>query len=137
VNFDNLQRIIDIYDTAQNFELSDDTKHFGVRETFENQYYEFKANFSELIYPVFNTPRSEADQNEVVVQVTAITFRGHIGVANKSSYQTLYCQISKVTRVAGYMSETHLRNRLLIIQTCLMSSISTTSLLQTRTKPNF
>jgi len=59
VRFDDLQGIFDRYDTAQNeLELSDDTDHFGDREIFENQYYEVKAKFSELLHPAINKPRS-------------------------------------------------------------------------------
>jgi len=49
VRFHDLQGIFDRQDTAQNeLELSDDTDHFGDREPFENEYYEFKAQFSEI-----------------------------------------------------------------------------------------
>ena len=59
VRFDDLQGIFDRYDTAQNeLELFDDTDYFGVRELFENQYYEVKAKFSELLHSVIDTPRS-------------------------------------------------------------------------------
>jgi len=59
VRSDDLQGFFHRYDTTQNdLELSDNTDHFGDRELFENQYYEFKAKFSELLYPVIDTPRS-------------------------------------------------------------------------------
>ena len=59
VTFDDLQGIFDRYDTAQNeLELLDDTDHFGDRELFKNQYYVFKANFSELLNLVIDSPRS-------------------------------------------------------------------------------
>jgi len=59
VRFEDLHGIFDRYDTAQNeLELSDDTDHFGDRELFENEYYEFKAKSSELLHPVIDTPRS-------------------------------------------------------------------------------
>ena len=57
--FYDLQGIFDRYDTAQNeVELSDDTDHFVDRELFENHYYEVKAKFSELLYPVNDTQRT-------------------------------------------------------------------------------
>jgi len=59
LSFDDLKGIFDRYDTAQNeLELSDETDHFGDREIFENQYYEVKSKFSELLHPVIDTPRS-------------------------------------------------------------------------------
>ena len=64
---------------------------------------------------------------EAVGQVTAITLRGHIQVSHTLGYQPLHCQPLKVTRVVGYISETHLRHWLLTIQHCLMSRSSTTS----------
>jgi len=59
VRSDDLQVIFNRYGTAQNeLELSDDTDHFGDRELFENQYYEVKANFNELLQPVVDPPLS-------------------------------------------------------------------------------
>ena len=59
MSFDDLQGIVDRYDTVQNEqELSDDTDHFDNREQFENHYYEVKAKFSELLHPVIDTQRS-------------------------------------------------------------------------------
>jgi len=59
VRFDDLKVIFNRYGTAQNeLELSDDTDHFGDRELFENQYYEVKANFNELLHPVVDPPLS-------------------------------------------------------------------------------
>ena len=43
-------------------------------------------------------------------QFRAITLRGLIQVAHTLSYQPLHCQLSKVTHVAGYISEIHLRH---------------------------
>ena len=64
MRFDDLKGIFDRYDTAQNeLELSDNTDHFGDRELFENQYYEFKAKFSELLHPVIDTIRSRNSTN--------------------------------------------------------------------------
>jgi len=39
-------------------DLSDYTDQFGDRELFENQYYEVKTKFSELLHPAIDTPRS-------------------------------------------------------------------------------
>jgi len=59
VRFDDLQGIFNRYDTAQNeLELLDDMDHFAVREIFETQYYEFKAEFNELLHPVVEQPLS-------------------------------------------------------------------------------
>jgi len=59
VRFDDLQIIFDRFDTVQNeLELSDDTDHTGDRESFERQYYEVKAKFSEVLHPVVELQRS-------------------------------------------------------------------------------
>jgi F0F1-type ATP synthase gamma subunit len=53
VRFDDLPSIFNRSDTAQSeLELSDDTDHSGEQEVFENQYYEVKAKFNELLHPV-------------------------------------------------------------------------------------
>ena len=57
VMFVDLQGIFDTYDTAQNeLELSDDTDHFGNGELFENEYYEVRAKFNELLHFVMDPP---------------------------------------------------------------------------------
>ena len=50
IRFDELPHIFNKYDTAQDeLELYNDT---GDRESFEKQYFEVKAKFSELLHPV-------------------------------------------------------------------------------------
>jgi len=59
VRFDDLQGIFNRYDTTQNeFEISDDTDHFGDRGLLENQYYQVKAKLNELLHPVVDPPLS-------------------------------------------------------------------------------
>jgi hypothetical protein len=59
VRFDELPGIFNKCDTAQDeLELLDDTDHSGDRELFENQNYEVKAKFNELLNPVVNRPFS-------------------------------------------------------------------------------
>jgi len=41
-------------------------------------------------------------------QFRAITLRGHIQVAHTLNKHPMHCQISTLTNVAGYISETHL-----------------------------
>ena len=73
VRFDDLQGIFDRYDTAQiELELSDDSDH-SIDKQFEDQYYETKAKFTELLHPVveshsrFNSPPgSISDQGHSV-----------------------------------------------------------------------
>jgi hypothetical protein len=59
VRFDELPNIFNKFDTVQDeLELSDDTDHSGDRESFERQYFEVKAKFNELLYPVVDPPVS-------------------------------------------------------------------------------
>ena len=58
VRFDDLQGIFYRYDTAQiELELSDDSDHPIDRQQFEDQFYETKARFTELLHPVVDLPR--------------------------------------------------------------------------------
>ena len=62
VRFNKLSDVFNRYDTAQSeLELSDDTDHSGDRELFENQYYEVKAKFIELLHPGDNPGQSDND----------------------------------------------------------------------------
>jgi len=57
VRFNKLPGIFNRYDIAQSeLEISDDTDHNGDRELFENQYYQVKNKFSELLHPVMDPP---------------------------------------------------------------------------------
>ena len=57
--FNKLPDILNRYDTAQSeLELSEDTGHTSDRQLFKNQYYQFETKFIELLYPVFELPRS-------------------------------------------------------------------------------
>jgi hypothetical protein len=53
VRYDELPVIYNKYDSAQNeLEISDDDDHSMDREAFEEQYYEIKARFLDLLHPV-------------------------------------------------------------------------------------
>ena len=59
VRFNKLPDIFTRYDNAQSeLELSDDTDQFADRESFENQFYQVEAKFSELLHPVVNPQTS-------------------------------------------------------------------------------
>ena len=59
VRFDELPNIYNKFETAQcELELSDDIDHSLDRQQFEDQYFEVKAKFNELLHPVVEPPRS-------------------------------------------------------------------------------
>ena len=99
VRFNKLPDIFNRYYTAQReMELTDNTDHTSDRELFENQYYQFKAKFNELLHPVVdpplsrhssqhsslsghsnNSPRLHASSAHIKLPVTALpTFEGDI-----------------------------------------------------------
>ena len=59
VRFDELPNIYNKFETAQcELELSDDIDHSLDRQQFEDQYFEVKAKFNELLHPVVEPPCS-------------------------------------------------------------------------------
>jgi hypothetical protein len=59
VRFDELPNIFNKSESAQiELELSDDTDHSFDRQQFEDQYFEVKAKFNELLHPVVDPPSS-------------------------------------------------------------------------------
>ena len=59
VRFDELRNIFNKFETAQSeLELPDDTDHLVDRQQFEDQYFEVKARFKELLHPVVDPPLS-------------------------------------------------------------------------------
>jgi len=111
VRFDDLQGIFHRYDTAQNeLELSFNTDHFGDRELFEYQYYEVKAKFSELLHPVIDTQRSR----NTSLRSSRSSHSNYFTRSHTSSMliklPTIALPLLMVTRVAGYIIETHLRH---------------------------
>jgi len=79
--FDELPNIFNKFETAQSeLELSDDNDHSVDRQQFEDQYYETKARFTELLHPViesnsrFNSPPG------------TISEQGHSVHSNSSSH---------------------------------------------------
>jgi hypothetical protein len=57
VRLDELPNIYNKFETAQSeLELSDDTDHSVDRQQFEDQYFEVKAKFNELLHPVMDPP---------------------------------------------------------------------------------
>jgi len=59
VRFDELPKIYNKFETSQSeLELSDDNDYSVDRQQFEDQYFEVKAKFSELLHPVVEQPRS-------------------------------------------------------------------------------
>jgi len=52
-----------MFETAQNkLELSDDRDHLVDMQQFDDNYYEVKASFNELLHPVFDSPRSRCNK---------------------------------------------------------------------------
>jgi len=59
VRFDELPKIYNKFETAQSeLELSDNNDYSVDRQQFEDQYFEVKAKFNELLHPVVEPPRS-------------------------------------------------------------------------------
>jgi hypothetical protein len=89
-----------IDDTAQNeLELSDDTDHFGDRELFENQYYEVKARFNELLHPVVGSPPFRCSSSH-----SSLSRQSNISTRSYTSsthikLPPLHCQPLEVTHV--------------------------------------
>jgi len=109
VRCNKLPVIFNRYDTPQSeLKLSDNTDNNGDRGLFENQYYQLEVNFSEILPPVMDQPSIHSSPRRATCQFRAITFRDHIQVEHTSNQQPLLCQISTLTNVAGYFSETHL-----------------------------
>ena len=111
LRFDNLQGIFHRYDTAQNeLELSDDTDHFRDRELFENLFNEVKSKFSELLHPVIDTQRSR----NTSLRSSRSSHSNYFTRSHTSSMliklPTIALPLLMVTRVAGYIIETHLRH---------------------------
>ena len=110
VRFDDLQGIFDGYDTAQNeLDLFDDTDHFGDRELFENQYYEVKAKFNELLHPVMDPPSRRSSPSSSLSGHSNHTPRSHTS-STHIKLLTITLPTFEVTHVAGYIIETHLRH---------------------------
>jgi hypothetical protein len=62
VRYDELPVIFNKFDNAQGeLESLDDMDHSGDRELFENQYYQVKAKFNELLHPVVDLPQPRND----------------------------------------------------------------------------
>ena len=106
-----IQVIFDRYDTAQNeLQLSNDTDHFGDRELCENQYYEVKAKFSDLLHPMIDTQRSR----NTSLRSSRSSHSNHSTRSHTNSTHiklpTIALPPLMVTRVAGYIIETHLRH---------------------------
>jgi hypothetical protein len=65
VRSDDLPVIFNKFDNAQGeLELSDDMDHSGDRELFENQYYQVKAKFNEILHPVVELPQPRQGSSE-------------------------------------------------------------------------
>jgi hypothetical protein len=59
IRSDELPTVFNKFEAAQSeLDLSVDTDHSVDRQQFENQYFEFKAKFNELLHPVVDPPRS-------------------------------------------------------------------------------
>jgi len=59
VRFEELPNIFNKFEAAQSeLEQSDDIDHSVYRQQFEEQYFEVKANFNELLHPVVDPPLS-------------------------------------------------------------------------------
>ena len=59
VRFDELPNIFDKFECAQSeLELSDEADYSVDRQQFEDQYFDVKAKFNELLHPMVDPPRS-------------------------------------------------------------------------------
>jgi hypothetical protein len=112
VRFDELPKIFNKSESAQNeLELSDDTDHSVDRQQFEDQYFEVKAKFNELLHPVVDPPRSRHSSPRIAAcQDTPTLLHAHTLAAGVTlNCLLLPCPHLKVTHAIGYISETHLR----------------------------
>jgi hypothetical protein len=65
VRCDDLPVIFNKFDSAQGeLELFDDMDHSGDQELFENQYYQVKAKFNEILHPVVELPQPIQSSSE-------------------------------------------------------------------------
>jgi len=65
VRFDELPNILNKFEGLQReLELSDDADYSGDRQQFQDQYFEVKAKFNELLYPVVDPPRSRHSSSQ-------------------------------------------------------------------------
>jgi hypothetical protein len=133
VRFVELPNIFNKFETAQSeLELSDDTDHSVDRQQFEDQHFEVKAKFNELLHPVVDPPRSRHS-------APCSSLSGHSSTSPRSHASSSHIKLPyphlKVIHVVGYTSETHLKHWLLITQPCLVFRNSTISLLHWKVKP--
>jgi hypothetical protein len=83
VRFDELPNIYNKFETAQiELELSDDTDYSADRQQFEDQYFEVKAKFSELLHPVVDlstsrhsSPRSSLSENASQLHASSVNIK--------------------------------------------------------------
>jgi len=65
VRFDELPNIFNKFEGAQSeLELSDDADYSVERQQFEDQYFEVKAKFNELLFPVVDSPRTRHSSSQ-------------------------------------------------------------------------
>ena len=80
VRFVELPNILNKFETAQTeLELSDDSDLSIDRQQFEDQYFEVKARFTELLHPVVDLPRCQSPTG-------SISDQGHSVHSNSSSH---------------------------------------------------
>ena len=66
VRYEELRNILCKFETAQNeLETTDDVDYSLDRESFEQQYFQVKANFIELLHPADNQGRSADNQGQL------------------------------------------------------------------------
>ena len=95
--------------TQSELKLSDDTDYSVDRQQFEDQYFEVKAKFNELLHAVMDPPSRRSSPRSSLSGHSNHTPRSH-KAAHTLNFQSLHCQPSKVTHVAGYITETLLRH---------------------------
>ena len=65
VRFDELPNFLNKFEGAQSeLELADDADYSVDRQQFEDQYFEVKVKFNELLYPVVDSPRSRHSSSQ-------------------------------------------------------------------------
>ena len=78
VRFDELPNIYKKFETAQSeLELSDDTDYSVERQQFEDQYFEVKAMFHELLHPVMDPPSRRSSPRSSLSGESIHTPRSH------------------------------------------------------------
>jgi hypothetical protein len=108
------------HSSQSELQLSDATDHSVDRQQFEDQYFEVKAKFNEILHPVLDPPRSRHSYLVAARQDTARLLHDHTLAAHTSNHLSLRYQHLKVT-----CSWLHFRDTFepLIVNNTVLSSV--------------